>query len=199
MRASGAPPGASSCTTRLGAMGGMDDAFACATGDGATGDGATGDAARAVDARAGGATGDDAKADGPRGDGATGDGPTGDGAGGGTDLRPTGAGAFDSSVALSAASPCASRCPHVTQNRRPRWLRLPQSGQVMRSSCGASLFREKWISGAGGRCGGSDAGAAGVGCVVGAERACAPLSTRGGTPCGGVGVARRGASFCPHS
>ena len=48
----------------------------------------------------------------------------------------------------------ASKCPHVTQKRRPRWLELPQSGQglIGRGAVGCGSPRgAKLTSGAGGR------------------------------------------------
>jgi hypothetical protein len=114
----------------------------------------------------------------------------------------------------AGAGPCASRWPHVTQNRIPTLFALPQSGHVMRDAsgacdaaagaCGAGGGREgglgaKLTTGAGGRwrafCADRAAACALGGASAVWARGDGAESAAGGTiPTGGVGGATRGAS-----
>jgi hypothetical protein len=118
------------------------------------------------------------------------------------------------------AEPPASKWPHVTQKRNPRWFALPQSrqGVIGRGTVGCGSPRgAKLTWGAGGRCSGTAGtelrggdgaaiGGTGAGCAMGgggvegasavAARAAGPSpGARGASPMGGVGGATRGASL----
>ena len=116
------------------------------------------------------------------------------------------------------AEPPASKWPHVTQKRNPRWFALPQSGQgvIGRGTVGCGSPRgAKLTWGAGGRWsggaewrmpGGAAMGGTGPGCAMGGgglegasavaarEAGTSPVA-RGASPMGGVGGATRGASL----
>src|SRR5580692_9851211 len=168
--------------------------------------------------------------------GAIGDGPTGgagetakDGGGSGTVRSSsvfTGGSAGPRAATGAAAGPGVSRCPQVTQKRRPFWFALPQSGQAIMATVPPAARSTpprgaKLTCGAGGRCrlagSRSDGGAAiggicgapcigGGGGVEGARAVAASgeaspiaIDPGGASPMGGVGGAMRGASRCPHS
>jgi hypothetical protein len=102
---------------------------------------------------------------------AAGDGPPGE--------TPDETGATDAATAGGGRLNGASRWPHVTQKRRLRGFRWPQSGQAGISAAslappaaGGSVRPPKCTSGAGGRCGTIDGGLAskgGRGSVVGPD------------------------------
>jgi hypothetical protein len=115
-----------------------------------------------------------------------------------------------------------SRCPQVTQKRRPFWFELPQSGQGIigaaaaearstvprgpKLTCGAGgLWRLAGPAsrGEGGDAIGGMAGMTGIGGgggvdgarAVAASGEASPISPGGASPMGGVGGAMRGASL----